>query len=96
MKVDLEKAMDVAKQIPVGSKVRLLAIHAAYCGKIIGYHEDGGYVLIYNPEIAAHSGYDVVVNDIGVPLSSEYLVKKYGEHMFYYPVEDVTILMKPL
>lgn len=91
-----EAVINMSKQLPMHSKVILSAYHDSYCAKIVGYHEDQNYVLLYNPSISGHSGYGVAINDLLIPLSSKYLNEKYGEHLFYYPIDTVLLLAKPV
>lgn len=92
----VEAVINMSKQLPMHSKVIFSVHHDRYCAKIVGYHEYQDYVLLYNPSIFGHNGYGAAVNDLSIPLSSKYLNEKYGEHLFYYPIDTVLLLAKPV
>lgn len=91
--VKAEKIVELSKALPIGSKVRLIGLSIC-SAKVIGYHERGRHVLVYNPELEGHCGNDAAYTEYLTLLSNEYLKGKYGPHMYYFPANWMQLLKK--
>lgn len=88
-----ENLPELIKRFPMGSKV-VINGGVDYCAKVVGYHELGGYVLVYNPSLVGHSGGWSAYNDWFLPISSAHLQNKYGNHLLYFPEDSIKLVQK--
>lgn len=90
---DINSLIKLAKEYPVGSKV-ISTGHLSFCAKVVGYHELGGYLLLYNPLLYGHNGCGIAYNDAFMLMSTKYLEGNYGNHLLYWPSNSVKLLKK--
>jgi len=90
---DIDSITQLAKEYPVGSKV-ISTGPLGFCAKVVGYHELGGYLMLYNPELTGHNGCGVAYNDAFMLMSTTYLENNYGNHLLYWPKNSVKLLKK--
>lgn len=90
---DINSLIKLAKEYPVGSKV-ITTGPIGFCAKVIGYHEMGGYLLLYNPALIGHNGCGVAYNDAFMLISKTYLEGNYGKHLLYWPLNSVKLVQK--
>lgn len=80
----------LSKEYPMGSKVKVYG----FCAKVVGYHELGDYILVYNPELQGHNGGGVAYNDAFMLMSTKYLEDSYDNHLLYCPKSQIKLLKK--
>lgn len=88
--VDTDALQRLSKEYPVGSKVDI----GWFCAKVVGYHELGDYILVYNPELRGHNGGCAAYNDAFMLMSTKYLEDSYDNHLLYCPKSQVKLLKK--
>lgn len=81
----------LSKEYPVGSKVD---IDGFLCAKVVGYHEFGDHILVYNPKLQGHNGCAVAYNDAFMLMSTKYLEDSYDNHLLYCQKSQVKLLKK--
>lgn len=90
---DINSLIQLEKEYPVGSKV-ISTGPLGFCAKVVGYHELGEYLLLYNPMLYGHNGCGVAYNDAFMLMSTKYLESNYGRHLLYYPSSSVKLIQK--
>ena len=83
-----ESLPELIKRFPMGSKV-VINGGVDCCAKVVGYHELGGYVLVYNPAFVGHSGNGLCLNGLHEEVDQGYLERNYREGCWYVSYDMV-------